>query len=211
MITCNYVTCNYVTCNYVTWIKGRFLMEYVEAVRDIKQINSIKKYLKKHSERDYVLFVFGINTGLKITEMLDIKVDDVFEKENCVKDFYLLSHKETLKEVYLNHKVKQAILHYVHTLHLSGENFLFKSSKTDKPITRQQAYRIIHHAAEAVGIEGKIGTNSMRKTFGYHAYKRGIAISLLQKHFNHSTPSETLKYLGISKDEKIRTEIDVNL
>lgn len=181
-------------------------MEYVEALRDIKQINAIKKYLKNHSERDFVLFVFGINTGLKITEMLEIKVGDVVDKK-----FYLFFHKGILKEVYLNSKVKQAIHHYVHHQQLKNEDFLFKSLKTEKPITRQQAYRIIHQAAEAVGIEGKIGTNSMRKTFGYHAYKRGIAISFLQKHFNHSTPSETLKYLGISKDEKIKTEIDVNL
>ncbi|EKN70680.1 site-specific recombinase, phage integrase family protein [Neobacillus bataviensis LMG 21833] len=186
-------------------------MEYVEALRDIKQINSIKKYLKKQSERDYVLFIFGINTGLKITEMLEIKVGDVIENEGRMKNFYLFPHKEIMKEVYLNHKVKQAILHYVQQQQLITEDYLFKSSKTDKPITRQQAYRIIHHAAESVGIEGKIGTNSMRKTFGFHAYKRGIAISLLQKHFNHSTPSETLKYLGISKEENIKTEIDVNL
>jgi site-specific recombinase XerD len=191
-------------------MKGNF-MEYVEALRDIKQINAIKKYLKKHSERDYLLFVFGINTGLKITEMLDIKVGDVLEKQDSVKNFYCYSHHEMMKEVYLNSKVKQAILHYVQSEQLMFDNYLFKSTKTDKPITRQQAYRIIHHAAEAIGIEGKIGTNSMRKTFGYHAYKRGIAISILQKHFNHSTPSETLKYLGISKEEKIRTEIDVNL
>ncbi len=186
-------------------------MEYVEALRDIKQITAIKKYLKKHSERDYVLFVFGINTGLKITEMLDIRVGDVLEKEDNVKNFYSYHHHEMMKEVYLNHKVKQALLHYISNRHLSLDDFLFKSTKTEKPISRQQAYRIIHQAAEAIGIEGKIGTNSMRKTFGYHAYKRGIAISLLQKHFNHSTPSETLKYLGISKDEKIKTEIDVNL
>jgi integrase len=186
-------------------------MEYVEALRDIKQINAIKKYLKKHSERDYVLFVFGINTGLKITEMLDMKVGDVLEKEGCIKNFLSYTYHENLKEVYLNHKVKQALLHYVENRQLASEDFLFKSSKTEKPITRQQAYRIIHQAAEAIGIEGKIGTNSLRKTFGFHAYKRGIAISLLQKHFNHSTPSETLKYLGISRDEKIRTEIDVNL
>jgi site-specific recombinase XerD len=191
-------------------MKGNF-MEYVEALRDIKQINAIKKYLKKHSERDYLLFVFGINTGLKITEMLDIKVGDVLEKQDSVKNFYCYSHHEMMKEVYLNSKVKQAILHYVQSEQLMFDNYLFKSTKTDKPITRQQAYRIIHHAAEAIGIEGKIGTNSMRKTFGYHAYKRGIAISILQKHFNHSTPSETLKYLGISKEEKIKTEIDVNL
>lgn len=188
-------------------------MEYVEALRDTKQINSIKRYLKKHSERDYVLFIFGINTGLKITEILDIKVSDILEKEGCLRVFFHLPYKDSriTKEVYLNQKVKKDVLHYIKTNHLKNDDYLFQSTKTHKPITRQQAYRIIHHAAEAVGIQGKIGTNSMRKTFGFHAYKRGVAISLLQKHFNHSTPSETLKYLGISKDEKIKTEIDVNL
>ncbi|WP_404452087.1 tyrosine-type recombinase/integrase [Virgibacillus necropolis] len=186
-------------------------MEYVVALKDVKQINSMKRYLKKRSERDYVLFVFGINTGLKITEMLDLMVGDVLEKEDQIKDFCLLPYKESNKEVYLNQKVKKAILHYIQSSHLNSEDYLFQSSNSQKPITRQQAYRIIHHAAKAVNIEGNIGTNSMRKTFGLHAYKRGVAISLLQKHFNHSTPSETRKYLGISKDEKIRTEIDVNL
>ncbi|KYC84246.1 tyrosine-type recombinase/integrase [Heyndrickxia sporothermodurans] len=182
-------------------------MEYVEALKDIKQINSMKRYLKKHSERDYVLFVFGINTGLKITEILELKVEDVFETEDKIRNFYSLPDRN----VYLNHKVKSALLHYIHTNDLSKESYLFQSTKTKKPITRQQAYRIIHDAAVAVGIEGKIGTNSMRKTFGYHAYKRGVAISLLQKHFHHATPSETRKYLGITKDEIIQTEIDVNL
>ncbi|MDH5162440.1 tyrosine-type recombinase/integrase [Heyndrickxia oleronia] len=185
-------------------------MEYVEALKDIKQINAIKRYLKKHSERDYVLFTLGINTGLKITEILKIRVEDVLD-EDGVKNFYLLPHHDKTKEIYLNHKVRQAITHYIQNQELTKEDFLFKSPRTSQPITRQQAYRIIHQAAEAIGIVGRIGTNSMRKTFGYHAYKRGIAISILKEHFNHSTPSETLKYIGISKTEKIRTEIDVNL
>ncbi|WP_163103167.1 tyrosine-type recombinase/integrase [Peribacillus alkalitolerans] len=188
-------------------------MEYVDAIRDIKQINSLKRFLKKSSKRDYVLFVFGINTGLKITEILEIKIEDVMGEGGVIKEFFILSNKEyrNSKEIYLNQQVKKALLHFIQANQLNREDYLFKSTKTQKPITRQQAYRILHQAAEAVGIQGNIGTNSLRKTFGFHAYKRGIAISLLQKHFNHSTPSETLKYLGISKDEKIRTELDVNL
>ncbi|MGA8942424.1 MAG: tyrosine-type recombinase/integrase [Thermoactinomyces sp.] len=184
-------------------------MEFVEALRDKKQINAIKKYLKKHSERDFLLFVFGINTGLKISDILNVRVGEVIEPGGTVRDFYQAACSG--REVYLNAKVKKAILHYVQLKQLSPEDYLFQSSKTKKPITRQQAYRIIQQCAKAVGIEGKIGTNSLRKTFGFHAYKRGVAISLLQKHFNHSTPSETLRFLGISKDEKIRTEIDVDL
>lgn len=187
-------------------------MEYVEALRDTRQINSMKRYLRKHSERDYVLFVLGINTGLKITELLGIKVADVWQNEIIVEYLHLPNkNSKVVREVHLNKKVKKAVHHYIQTNHLKVDDYLFQSTKTLKHISRQQAYRIIHHAAEACGIKGKIGTDSMRKTFGFHAYKRGVAISLLQKHFNHFTPSETLKYLGISKDEKIKTAIDVNL
>jgi site-specific recombinase XerD len=188
-------------------------LEYVEALRDVKQINMIKRYLKKHSERDYALFVVGINAGLKITELLSIKAEDVMDEDYMMKCFYLLRVKETehYKEIYLNETVRKVLQHYILASDLNFDDYLFLSKKTKMPISRQQAYRIIHHAAEEVGIKGKVGTNSMRKTFGFHAYKRGVAISLLQKHFNHATPSETLRYLGISKEEKIKTEIDVRL
>ncbi|WP_232696948.1 tyrosine-type recombinase/integrase [Brevibacillus daliensis] len=189
-------------------------MECVEALKDIEQINSMKRFLKDHSERDYLLFVFGINTGLNITEILEIKVQDVLESEGIVKDFYLFPETDSKGEkieIFLNRKVKTAILDFLSSSQLSGDDYLFQSSKTKKAITRQQAYRIIHHAAEEVGIEGKIGTNSMRKTFGYHAYKRGVSIALIQKYFHHATPSETLKFLGLSKSESIRSEIDVDL
>lgn len=188
-------------------------MEYVEALKDKKEINALQRYFKKHSERDYMLFVLGINTGLKITELLNITVGEVLKKDGVVKDFYSLRTKamKAPMDIYLNPKVKKAILHYVKTAHLRKEEYLFQSTKTPKPITRQQAYRIICQAAEKVGIKGKIGTNSLRKTFGYHAYKQGVAISFLQKHFHHSCSSETYKYLGINKDKLIKTEIDVNL
>lgn len=188
-------------------------MEVVEALKDISQIEAMKKYLKEHSQRDYLLFVIGINTGLKITELLSMKFEDVLNEDGTVKEFYALPVKDEKfkQDIYLNTKVKEALLDYVQSIGVKRENYVFQSNKTPNSITRQQAYRVIHNAAEAVGIVGKIGTNSMRKTFGFHAYKRGIAIALLQKHFHHATPSETLKYLGISKDESFKTEIDVDL
>jgi len=188
-------------------------MEVVEALKDISQIEAMKKYLKEHSQRDYLLFVIGINTGLKITELLSMKFEEILNEDGTVKEFYSLPVKDEKfkQDIYLNTKVKEALLEYVQSIDVKRENYVFQSNKTKNSITRQQAYRVIHNAAEAVGIVGKIGTNSMRKTFGFHAYKRGIAIALLQKHFHHATPSETLKYLGISKDEEFKREIDVDL
>ncbi|MDQ0220359.1 site-specific integrase [Peribacillus cavernae] len=188
-------------------------MDYVEAFRDIKQIHAIKKYLKDHSERDFLFFVMGINSGLKLNEILEIKVHEVLDKNGTIKDFFLLpaydQHPE--KQIYLNAKIKNALAQYIQVSHLQSKDYLFFSPKTNKPITRQQAHRIIHQAVDALGIEGKYGASSMRKTFGFHAYKQGVSLSLIQKYFHHSTPSETLKYLGITKDEGIQTIIDVNL
>lgn len=186
-------------------------MEYVNAIRDIGRINAIKRLLKEQSTRDYLLFVLGINTGLKIGELLSLKIQNIIDENGAVRNFLELE-EDSKKEIsiFINNKVRKAISIHLSTTSPDFHDYLFKSSKTKQPITRQQAYRIINKAAKSVGIEGKIGTHSMRKTYGFHAYKKGVAISLLQKLFNHSSPSETLKYLGI-KDEHIKTEIDVNL
>lgn len=180
-------------------------MEYVEALKDRKYIYQIKEYLKNYSLRDYLFFVMGINMGLRLSELLHVKVEDVTE-EGKVKDFY---GNEPF--IYMNKHVKQAITEYLHKRQLDSADYLFKSQKCASPITRQQAYRIINKAAKDVGVPGKVGTHTLRKTFGYHAYRSGVAVSLLQKHFHHATPSETLRYLGISKQEKIPVKIDVNL
>lgn len=185
-------------------------MEYVDAIRDTGKIKAIKKLLKEQSPRDYLLFVLGINTGLKISEILTIKWSDIVNENGSVKNFIDRDSEQEIP-IYLNAKVKNAISNYLSSISIDYSNYVFKSSKTNDPITRQQAYRIINKAAKKVGIEGNIGTHSMRKTFGYHAYKKGIAIALLQKIFHHTSSSETLKYLGIKKEEKIKTEIDVNL
>ncbi|MEK5183319.1 tyrosine-type recombinase/integrase [Paenibacillus sp. FSL P4-0288] len=62
-----------------------------------------------------------------------------------------------------------------------------------------QAYRILNRAAAEVGL-AEIGTHRLRKTFGYHFYKRYKDVALLQQIFNHSAPSITMRYIGINQD-----------
>ncbi|MDV2686053.1 tyrosine-type recombinase/integrase [Alkalihalophilus lindianensis] len=186
-------------------------MEYVEPIKEIELIKRIKTVLKEKSKRDYVLFVFGINTGILISHLLQIKVKDVYDGQS-IKDYYLLQEAKNVEEklFYINQKVKEALLSYIKEARLQQEDFLFKSRKNDQPITRQQAYRIINTVAREVGMREKIGTHTLRKTFGYHAYCGGVAIYLLQAIFNHSTKAETLRYIGIDK-KNVKVKIDVNL
>ena len=107
-------------------------MEVVEALKDISQIEAMKKYLKEHSQRDYLLFVIGINTGLKITELLSMKFEEVLNEDGTVKEFYSLPVKDEKfkQDIYLNTKVKEALLEYVQSIDVKRENYVFQSNKT---------------------------------------------------------------------------------
>jgi len=119
--------------------------------------------------------------------------------------------------------VKKVIENYIRespTIEMS--NYVFQSRKgNNMPITRQQAYRILNSAAEMIGlveknekgviISGEIGTHTLRKTFGYHAYQNGSSLELLMDIFNHSSKSQTLRYIGITEEQKKEVYLQSNL
>lgn len=182
-------------------------MELVEPIRDKKQIESMKKVLKSSNVRDYVLFVLGINSGLRISDLLNLTVEDVKDKDRIS-----LREKKTgkAKDFPLSEKSKKVIANYLKETGMT-EGPLFPSRKGDKPITRVQAYRILNDAAESVGIKESIGTHTLRKTFGYHAYQNGADITRIQKLLNHSSPGVTLSYIGITKEELDDVYINLDL
>jgi len=179
-------------------------MEVVHPIRNIRHIQLLKKELKKQSSRDYCFFVVGINTGLKINSLLTLTVEQLLNDKNEIKPFLDL---ET-QQIYLNDKVKAALNFHLFQEGNHSNQFLFQSPKSCAPITRQHAYRVVHETAKNAGITDQIGTHTLRKTFGYHAYIKGIAISLIQERYQHATPAETLRYIGI---DQIVQKIDVNL
>ena len=85
-------------------------------------------------------------------------------------------------------------------LNKRDEQWLFKSQKGESAISRIQAYRIIKNASVKVGLHERIGTHSLRKTFGYHFYKKTKDIALLQTILNHSHPNITMRYIGITQE-----------
>lgn len=188
------------------------IVEFVEPIKDIDKILAIKKNLRKQSPRDLLLFVLGINTGIRIQDLLSLKVSDVWDGEKVREFLYVCDTKsEDRRGHFINNQVKGALENYLASQELTNNDFLFKSKKNGLPISRQQAYRIINTAAKEVGISGKIGTHTLRKTFGYHAYRKGIAISILMNIYHHQTPAETLRYIGIDKNDQQLIKLDVNL
>jgi integrase len=183
-------------------------MNTVQPLKNKKDIEKMKKALGR--DRDRLLFIFGINSALRISDILKLKVGDVRGKE-----FLSLREQKTKKErrFPLNQSIKKAIAECVPT-DASDDDFLFPSRKGGKAIGRGQAYQVLNDAAKRAGLlekVGEIGSHSLRKTFGYHAYKSGVDISLLQSIFNHASPHTTLRYIGITQTMKEDVFIAINL
>ena len=143
---------------------------------------------------------------------MHLKVEDVWDGKQAKDFLYVVDEIDgETQAFYLNKQVKDAIQTYLQSIVYKPSDYLFKSKKNDLPITRQQAYRIINHVAKEAGVEGNIGTHTLRKTFGYHAYKKGVAISIIMSIFKHHSSTETLKYIGIDKNEENIIQVDVNL
>jgi len=189
-------------------------MEFVQPIRDEKKIEAIKRVLKGNSLRDYCLFTLGINSGLRISDLLHLNVADVLDDKGQLKDRITLREQKTgkAKDFPMGNTTIKALKEYFDSrTDLEPSQALFPSRKGGTPITRQQAYRILNSAATAVGITEDIGTHTLRKTFGYHAYKKGLDITRIQKLLNHSAPSVTLAYIGITKEELDNVYLSLNL
>ncbi|MCI2257231.1 tyrosine-type recombinase/integrase [Domibacillus sp. PGB-M46] len=173
----------------------------VQPIRSLEKLNDMKWSLKRHcSERDYILFLIGINTGLRVSDLLNLKISDIKGKKKIsVKE----GKTEKKREIHLAN-IYDELNTYLSSL--KGTEWLFPSRKGDKPISRIQAYRQLNKAAGMVDIPDGIGTHTMRKTFGYWHYKQFKDVAELQLILNHSHPQITLKYIGIT-DEQIENNL----
>lgn len=170
-------------------------MNSVNPIRDQEKIEQMKKILREQSFRNYFLFVAGINIGVRVGDLLRLKVGDVRERSHIV-----IREQKTGKEkkFKINDNLQREIDCYVRGR--ADDEFLFLSRQGGKrPLTRVSAWRILNSAAKEAGLEG-IGTHTMRKTFGFHYYRMSKDIAMLQKIFNHSSPAVTLRYIGITQD-----------
>ena len=188
-------------------------MEFVQPIRDKKQIDAIKDILRASNLRDYCLFTLGINSGLRISDLLHLAVKDVTDEKGRVKDRVVIREQKTdkVKDFPFGKTTQKALREYLATVTVPPEAPLFPSQKGGGTLTRQQAYRIINNAARKIGITDKIGTHTMRKTFGYHAYQAGMDITRIQQLLNHSAPSVTLRYIGITQDQLDEVYLTLNL
>lgn len=183
-------------------------MNEVQAIKDRAHIEALKQAL--HG-RDLLLFTLGINVGLRISDLLSLKVGDLRNKESVT--IYEGKTKKA-RTFALNDSVKDAVATLI-PADADDSDYVFTSRKgANKPIGRVQAYRIINAAVVRAGLDNvytAVGGHTLRKTFGYFAYESGVDISLLMRVLNHSTARETLRYIGIEAEDVADVYHAVNL
>lgn len=188
-------------------------MNNVEPIKDKAKIEAMKRYLKGESVRDYLLFVAGISSALRVSDLRLLQLYHVWDGKRVLRNIVIKEKKTNKsKQFAVSKNLEKAIKEYIDEYQPTNPNqFLFFSRQGNQPISRSQAFRIIKNAAKAVGIKQNIGTHSLRKTWGYWAYKSGYDITLISAIFNHSSEAVTRRYLGITQDEMNQAYIDLNL
>ena len=159
----------------------------------------MKTLLKEKGDKYYLMFRIGINVGLRVSDIISLKVGSIRAKAHVT-----IIEKKTgkTKRFLIPNSLQKEIAEFIKTNNLEDEDFLIQSRKGDnQPISRIQAYRVLNETAKQIGLD-EIGTHTMRKTFGYHHYQTNKDIAILQEIFNHSAPSITLRYIGITDDMK---------
>ena len=169
-------------------------MEFVEPIRDRETVKSIGEYLKDKSEKLFVMYSIGIYSGLRISDILKLKVRDVKGKDSIK-----IREQKTGKERFflINATLKTIIDSYCQDMK-NWEYLIPSDRKATKAISREYAYRVIHNAGLEFGLD-HLGTHTLRKTFGYHFYMQTKDIVLLMKILNHNDQSKTLRYIGIEQ------------
>ena len=188
-----------------------------QPIRSQSDRDALASYFWNRNLRDYAFFYFGIYTGRRISDIVRMNVRDVavIDKKShfVIRERLEIREKKTGKftDLILHPTLRRALSKYLKRRLKKSESKgtllnepLFKSQKARRTgeyrITERQAGRILNLAAYNCGLNYRIGTHSLRKTFGYVMYKNGNSLELIQKMLNHSSPEITLAYIGITRD-----------
>lgn len=179
-----------------------------QPIRNAEQLKSFKEYYhsEKPDARNYLLIVIGLNSALRISDILNLTYGDVYDySKKEWKSHISIREQKTGKQncIYMNQEIRETLEQYaVPSLHDSS-SWLFGSQRQQThPLSRYQAYRIVKNAGIYAGIDQNISCHSLRKTFGYHAWKQGVQPALLMNIYNHSSYTITKRYLGIDQDDR---------
>ena len=173
----------------------------VEPIRRVKDIQAIAKMLSDRP-RDHLLFVMGVNNGLRTGDILKLWVGAVYDAE--IGDTITITEGKTKKSniLVINKTIYKSLQNYLDKVKPALADYLFESRKGENPITVQYVNNMVKSWTSAINLKGNYGAHSLRKTWGYiQRTVYGVGFEVLCKRFNHSSPAITMRYLGIEDKE----------
>lgn len=199
-----------------------------EPIKSIEDINRITKYLVEHKRyRDNMLFILGINFGLRVSDLILLRFCDIIDENRTFKQTFPVLEKKTKntrsvkknRYITVNEAVMDAVTLYLKNHPANLDDFIFRPEgnrhSKEGNLSRKSVDRIIKEIAQEVGLTCKVATHTLRKTFGYHQMMMSNndprKLLLLQKIFGHSTAAQTLDYIGITQEEVTDAYLGLNL
>lgn len=156
-----------------------------------------------------MLFTVGINSALRISDLLALRIGDFLEDDGEVRKHFRIREQKRGKrhDVVINESIREALAEYraaYPEVEDQPAHFVFFNTRTHDytlPISRVQAWKFIAAICQEVGLRGNYGTHTLRKTWGYHARMNGVDLALIMHKLNHSDLAYTKRYLGITDEE----------
>ena len=201
-----------------------------EPIKNMEDIHRISEYLIENKRyRDNMLFIVGINFGLRVSDLLQLRFSNLINQDNTFKTTFPILEKKTKntrkvkknRYITINDAVIEAVTLYLkNTKGCKLSDYMFKSESNrggnqNKPMSRMSVDRILKGLVNEVGLDTKMATHTLRKTFAYHQMLMSNndprKLLLLQKMFGHSTSAQTLDYIGITKEEIEQAYLNLNL
>lgn len=200
-----------------------------EPIKSLDDIDRISKYLIDNGRyRDNMLFIVGINFGLRVSDLLQLRFTQLIDDNFAFRTTFPILEKKTKntrkvkrnRYISINNAVMDAVTLYLQHSECRLDDYMFKSesnrgSNQNKPMSRMSVDRILKEIASTLQLENKMATHSMRKTFAYHQMVMSNndprKLLLLQKMFGHSSAAQTLDYIGITGEEIEEAYMKLNL
>ena len=163
----------------------------------------------KFAIRNRGLFMLGVSTGGRISELLSLTIGDVYQNEKPVTDLLfdksIVKGGEVSRAVPINTDGRAAIEEIVvwhreryGTTHKIRPLFPSRNGQGRKRMSRRTAHDVLKVAFESAGLNGHLATHSLRKSFAQRLYDKTGDIFAVQEMLGHRSVSTTQKYLGVN-------------
>lgn len=192
-------------------------MREVEAVKTDAQRQQVEAHLLAHDSLYADIWKVGVNTALRISDLLSLTMDDVrtlnLEQPalNIIEQKTGKPRKIVVNESALTVMQRRLDNHPDHVWLFQSDAANRDRRAAPKPINRRSVSRVFERVGQRIAPKVALGTHSMRKTRGYAMHKAGRSIESIAKVLNHSSPAVTMRYIGLVQQDidKSYTELEL--